>query len=1674
MAERVTGGWYGGRPPVIGRTALDLISDTVASRPEDVAVIDGGRWLTYQQMWHQAITRASALVRYGVAPGDLVGLNVQRGADAIATILAIQLAGGLFLSLDASAPRSRRRSIVADARPVLLITGDGPDLVDIPGVAAVAHSDLIGESGSRLIECRPTPPVPSDGAYVIHTSGSTGRPKGVRVNHGGLVNAAATGARWFGLAPGKRMLQLASWSFDAAIWETFMALTSGATLVVGQLEDLERILCSGDVDAALLTPTVAAWLRSPAAIVVETLGLGGESCSTELVRRLRTVPNLLNCYGPTEASICVAIHKCSLDGQVQSVGSPLPGVRTYVLDAHGNPVGPHEVGELYIGGIAVADGYIDRPDQQGAAFLPDPYLDAGTLMYKTGDRAVVDSDGVLTLDGRLDHQVKIRGVRIELAEVESALLAHPSVFQSGAVVAEGHTGPVLVAAITAGSLLNTEDLLAIRKQSESSLHPAMVPTSIIQVDELPRLPSGKLDRAALSAILGADASALLTDPRSAISPTIWSDPIESRVAELFAHHCATAPTGPADDLLSLGGHSLTAARIAVTLRQEFDASITMASILMNPTVKEVAHQIRHNLALVQPVEANVVVRKSSWPSTTLSFGEQRLWLLWKIDPSNSAYCVPVDLEFTGPVDQSRLADATMSVLQNHPIVNGRYLEGEDGSVHRCNDGAQPFIEYMSIDDADAFQAWHQQSKCEPFDLQSGPLVRAFIIRQTATRSWLALRIHHIVCDGWSSGVLANQIVASYNGAQSDSAPVTYQDFVLWERERLTDQRNVSLARFWRSYLADVPTVLQPSIARTRNGESSARVESVEIDLPPDTVANLVRCAKSHGATLFHVLLTALALHMSRLSGQNDLLIGGIVSDRPLPGLDAVVGFFVNTVPIRAALTHEMTIADAISQVRTSALTALDHADLPFERIVHAAAAPRAADTTPLVQVALNLLNIPGLENTIPGVHTRLQLETAPESKFDLTVYAEPGPAGMKVQFVYRADLFALADMLAFAEQHQSILEQLASPESLKTLADVLLDSAERRALASSSATPLQQIDTPTVLSALRDNAIRHPDRTAIEWTASTTYTELVEYIDACVRAFRSLELDREPRGCLLIEARRTPALAVAVMAALEAAVPYSIIDAGMPPAGRDYIVDTLVPAAILTIGAPVRRAWKGRCVELAEHGAVVSVHEGPSRPSSDLPARIAYVAHTSGTTGPAKLIAASQQPLDRHAAWEIVSQNISANDRVALLSGLSYDPCLRDLMVPLAAGATLCIPRRDLGADGSALAAWIHEAQITVWHTTPGLLRAAADGAVHSIGSLRRILIGGDRLRGIDLEVARERFPSARLINVYGTTETPQVVSSCDVTSGSDYNVVPVGHGTPTSRVFVLDRQERVAGCGELGEVVVQSPYLALGYLHDTGPVAIRGPSAASGEVAGPLYRTGDLGWSDVAGCVYIVGRRDQQLKVGGVRIEPAYIEFLCQSDESVEKAVVCIDTSGTPRLKAYVQFRHGCPKPDELLTHLERYLRGPTLPDIVCVEELCFTRSGKFDQAATRRRALTFDHDGGGFDNPLEASVAAIWERVLGRAVRSAGDDFFRLGGHSLLITRMLAMVRAEYAVDIPFRAFFKSPRLRDLAALIECALNETGFELLLAELESEEAQIHHLGGDQRFTPSDDGGNNP
>jgi amino acid adenylation domain-containing protein len=1671
-AERkhILWGWNDTRRDYGEPLRLDEWFDAQARRtPHAVAVCCETQHLTYGALRQRADQVAAWLRARGVGPEDRVGVCLQRSVEMITVLLGVLKAGAMYMPLDPNYPRERLAFMVADAQLGAVVAREAL-AKDWPDDLAVLCLDHQQELPVRV----PTPlPLESvgaaNGAYLIYTSGSTGRPKGVVNTHRGIFNRLRWMQDVYALGPTDRFVQKTSFTFDVSVWEIFAPLVSGACLVMarpdGQRDPtyLTDLVCDEQITLVHFVPAqLPSFLDHADASACRSLRqviCSGEALPPEVTERYyRTLDvRLDNLYGPTEAAVEATAWQC-LPGPQPSVpiGRPIANVRTYVLDPHGEPVPPGVAGELFLGGVGVARGYWRRPALTAERFCPDSFGAPGERLYRTGDAARWLRGGEIEFLGRLDDQVKIRGHRIELGEIESVLREHEAV--GGAVVLARPTSGSerrLVAYVVSvgGAPLGWRELRAYVRRR---LPEHMVPAAIEVLPAFPLNASGKVDRKALPE------TQRVTDA-DMLDEQAWETPTQELLASIWAEVLGLERIGIQDNFFEVGGHSLLATQVVARIHAVYGVSIPLRQLFERPTVAALAELID---TLPRAHEVAPAPREPGAPAP-VSFAQQRLWFLDQLEPGGSAYIMAAALRITGRLNPDALRRALIEVARRHEVLRTRYPALDGAPVPQIDPPGA--LAWRSVDLRETHEAEREPAawaivgdeRTRPFDLQQGPLFRSTLVQLTDDAYLATIALHHIACDGWSIGVLLRELKALYRAALEGAAsplpepPLQYGDYAAWQRELLSGALGQRQLEYWTGQLSGLaPLDLPNERSATAALGDAADCETLLLDEGLSERLRLV--GRREGVTLFMLFLAALQLVLSRYSGSGDVAVGTPIAGRTRRVWEPLIGFFVNTLVMRTRLTDDLTGRELLARVRETALRAYAHQDVPFERVVEALRPGRDSADARLLQVFLNVVNVPHEPLELEGAWLTWLPDEPTHAKFDLTLYVYPDPGRLRLSLVHRSALIARDTARTLLEHVQMALTSLAERPDMR-LGDISFATRPPTGTQIEAAVRHQPQLHETLHGLFLAQARRTPEAIAILCGARTrTYAQLEHYVERL--AAHLARQGVRPGDVVAVAAQRAEALAGALLAVLTVGAGFAIVDPDCPPSRLEGMLRAVRPQAWLEIEGETARGLAATTTLLDELGLVARqrlapeltldalADSGPVSASAHAPMNascLAYVAFTSGTSGFPLAIAGSHAPVIHFVRWCAERLGVTAMDRVSLLSGLAHDPLLRDVFMPLLTGASVCVPTAEDMA-GPALATWMRATGVSVAHMTPGLARhlCATAPTGTTLPALRWVVFGGEPMIRADGAAVFRLAPGVRLLDGYGTTETPQLVSALEVTRADTQDLerhLQLAAGTDASRLLVLRPDFCLAGVNEWGEIFVRSPYLSMGYWRDAALTAERflpDPFTDPGEDGGArLYRTGDLGRRRADGSVQFLGRRDGQVKVDGHRVELAEIATALREHPAVRDAVMTVvaDMRSGARLVGHVVTSRPLPV-HEWRAHLRRRLHEYMLPvRLVCWPQLPLTANKKIDRGALEAAVAAPPHpDLTPPRNEIEEVLAGIWLDVLGRERVGVQDDFFELGGHSLLATRIVARVRAALHVALPVRVLFEHPTIAALARTV------------------------------------------
>jgi amino acid adenylation domain-containing protein len=1003
--------------------ATALFERQARSAPQAVALRAGGLEWTYAELAERSSRLAGYLSRLGVGCESLVGIRMERGAELIAAVLAVLKAGGAFLPIAVQDPAERVDTILRDSGTGIVISQEAL-AGGLPAGVRVVRVDADAAEIAAAEPCRASVrPVPGQAAYVIHTSGSTGRPKGVVVTHGGIANLAAQW-RLYGTAPGRRVLQFASPSFDSFVCEVLTTLASGGTLCCEEREaltpgpDLAALMRAARISAVTMPPSVLAQVPVSGLPELELLIVAGEDCSADLAERWSPGRRFVNAYGPTETTVCATMGEHRPGAGKPSIGRAIANVQVYVVDACGDLAPEGTTGELWIGGAGVARGYLGQPAQTAERFVPDGFSGAGgARCYRTGDRVRWRADGMLEYLGRGDEQVKIRGYRIEPGEIEAVLRRQPGVREAVVIARQDRPGDKrLVAYVVAAGESEEEWRTALRRR----LPDYMVPAAVVRLDRLPLTANGKLDRRALPAPQPQSGGGDRQTPRT---------PVEQVLAGIWAELLGRERVGRNDHFFDLGGHSLLVTQAVSRIRQALGVGLPLRQLYESPVLKDLARQVERRRGLEVDDGGGTIAAAGPgpWP---LSYAQRRLWIVDQLAPADPAFNVCILLRLIGDLEVAALEWSLAGIVRRHEILRTRYVD-RDGEPAQVVEPPAPLrLAVEPLAGEEALKRLAREEAARGFDLRRGPLLRLRLARLGSDDHALLLTMHHIATDGWSLGVLVRELGELYEARLQRREPrlqplaLQYKDYASWQRERLSGGRLEPGLRYWRRRLAGLPPLRLGG-----RGGGAERVESGaehRFELGPELVQRLQELSRREGVTLFMSLLAGFAILLQRHSGQDDIGVGTDSANRDRPELEDLVGFFVNQLVLRLDLGGDPSVRELLGRVRETAIAAYAFQDTPFEKVVEDLRPERSAGRNPLFQVKLVLQSTPMPElrlGALRVVPVEIERNVA---KYDLGLHLYPREGVVSCHLTYSPALFDRGVIETMSDEYQELLGQMAA------------------------------------------------------------------------------------------------------------------------------------------------------------------------------------------------------------------------------------------------------------------------------------------------------------------------------------------------------------------------------------------------------------------------------------------------------------------------------------------------------------------------------------------------------------------------------------------------------------------------------------------------------------------------
>ncbi|WP_348536801.1 amino acid adenylation domain-containing protein [Nocardia carnea] len=1634
-------------------TLAGILTATAATTPGAVAAHYGATTLTYRELDEQSNRLARALLRRGVRPDRITALALPRSLAGVVALWAAAKAGTAFAPIDPNLPSGRIEFLLSDSAAQIGVT----DTATAPNLPAGTDWLIIDDEHARRSVAAESPePItdtergsslhPDRSAYVIYTSGSTGTPKGVLVGHRALTDVVAAQQRTLQVDDQSTVLQVASPSFDANLFELLMAHGSGARLVIAPPDvyggrELADLIRREHISHAVITPSALATVPADDLTDLRVLATAGEPVGRELVERWAPGRTMINLYGPSETTIWATAGELSAAAPI-GIGRPVGPVAATVLDTWLRPV-PHGVaGELYLFGPGLAEGYIDRPGLTAARFIACPFDTGGTRMYRTGDIVRRNADGDLEFVGRNDFQVKVRGSRVELGEIDAALSARSDITFAATLAHSDDGGPARLVSYVVpapGENISAETLTTALADA---LPAYMVPAAIMILDDVPLTAHGKLDRDRLP-------EPVFT-AREYRAPASWP---EELIADAYAQVLGVHRVGADDDFFALGGDSLSASLVVARVGAALGVRVPVRALFEAPTVAALA---RHTTTLRSGDRIPLTARPHPEP-IPLSLAQQRMWFLNRFEPESAAYNIPVMLRLTGHLDIGALHTALTDVIARHEVLRTIYPETRGEPRQLILAEPAPALHTIPADPAtltDTVTAFVRTG----FDVTTEVPLRIGLFDLGTGEYLLALVVHHIAGDGQSMGPLARDVVTAYAARAGGHAPhwqplpVQYADYALWQRDVLGAAEDPgsllsTQLRFWRDTLADAPDRLDLPTDRPRPPVASLAGGRIPVDIGAGLHTRLLDLAHTRGSSLFMLTHAALAAVLGRLSGSDDVVIGTPVAGRGEPGLDDLVGMFVNTLALRTPIDTGEPFTELLTRTRDTDLAAFEHADVPFERVVEELNPQRAADRHPLFQVMLAFQSLAGTDVELPGVAvSRADVDTG-LSQFDLQLiladtYDDRGAArGLSGTLTYARDLFDETTARTILTRLLRVLEAVTA-DPTEAVGDIdWLDDAEHHDLPTRVGPRPTGPRPPALLPEVFAAAVHdNPTGTAlVSDDTELTYRQLDTRSNQLARLL--IRRGAGPEQPVLVATGRTAEAIVAWWAVVKTGAPYVPVDPRYPTGRIEQMVtDSHAGLGITLTAARPQLPGTVDWILLDSPAGNTQIDSESAEPITDTDrlrplhaTNIAYIVFTSGSTGRPKGVAVSHTGIADFVAAQRTGTPPHTTDRVLHFASPSFDASLLEILLAAGRAATLVIAPTGI-YGGDELAEFLRTRRITHAFVTPAAL-ASVDPT--GLDDLRSVMSGGDEVPAdlINRWAGTDRAGTREFRVLYGPTETTMVATATDPVHPGERPTI--GTPLPGIRALVLDDRLRPAPVGVAGELYLAGPALARGYLNRAATNSARFTACPYAEPGSRMYRTGDLVRWNTHGDLEFMGRNDFQVKVRGYRVELGEIDTALGARPDIAYAVTIPRREGTGpvTLVSYVVPAPGADiAADALTTALTDTLPAYMVPAAIMVlDRIPLSPNGKLDRKALPEPVLQARQFRAPA-SPVEEIVAGVFTDVLGldRAV-GADDDFFELGGNSLVATRVAARIGAALDANVPVAMIFDAPTVAKLAARAE-----------------------------------------
>jgi amino acid adenylation domain-containing protein len=1610
-----------------------LLEEAFSTHADKIAVYAAAENITYSEL-NERSDRIAQWLKPQLEKADqpFVGIVMNRTAWTLSTIIGILKAGAAYVPVDPTYPQTRIDFILEDVQPAVIICDEA-----LQELIPTSLQNRVNTMESVIAESQDLTGTIEYGdwrestAYLIYTSGSTGTPKGVELCHRNTITFLNWATKEFANTPYELLYAATSYCFDLSVFEFFVPLLQGKSMRL--LQNALEIPAHLPNDENVLLNTVPSVVRGLLDEQVDlssvvALNMAGEAVP-KVFRTLlpHTTMEVRNLYGPSEDTTYSTIYRFAEDGHEDvPIGIPVGDTQVYILDNHQNllPVGVD--GEIYLSGQSVAKGYFNREDLTAERFIENPFV-AGQRMYRTGDIGRWLPSGEVAFVGRTDDQVKVRGFRIELGEIQFLLEQQEGVDAAVVVVSELDGDQAIVAYWEGESAESS----ALKTSLSAALPAYMIPTYWVKLEAIPLNSNGKVDKKALP-----------LPNASSIEGTAIVEPeneLQAQMLEIWSQVLKTGDFGIKHSFFEIGGHSLKAVRLSTAIHQQLDKQVSLTEIFKYPTVEQLCAVIENKATEVfETIET--VEEQEHYP---LSFTQERLWVLTQFEEASAAYHMPAAFEVKGELDAIKMQKALEFVIDRHESLRTVFREVNGVPVqHVLKPDRVNFklvVELVKpFDDESQKEIFLQDRWSRAFDLAEGPLLRCFLLIQPDGKQILSFNMHHIVSDGWSVGVLFKEVMHVYGALTKNEIPalkpleVQYKDFTNWQKKELSADRLEAHESYWKETFEAELSPLSLPYDNVRPEVKTYAGNTKSATLNRQLTNKVLSYSQERGSSLFMLLKSAVDVFLSKYSGQSDITVGTPVAGREHVQLEDQIGFYVNTLPLRASIDAELSFQELLTTQSKHILEAFEHQVYPFEMLVEALQLKRDMSRSPLFDVLVVLQNNEGFSaemlETLPGdVQFTHCAFAAPVAKYDLTFSFAEGANGIEMQLEYNTNLFKDSTITRMLEYFEQVVSQcISNPEG--KISDIeLISTAERTQVLEQFNAPIGEIKEHSIPALLQEAFSTHADKIAVySANENITYSELNERSDRIAQWLKP-QLEKADQPFVGIVMNRTAWTLSTIIGILKAGAAYVPVDPTYPQTRIDFILEDVQPAVIIcdeALQELIPTALQNRMntiesVIVDSKDLTGAVEYGDWREST------AYLIYTSGSTGAPKGVELCHRNTTAFLNWATKEFANTPYELLYAATSYCFDLSVFEFFVPLLQGKSIRMLQNAL-----EIPVHLPNDENVLLNTVPSVVRALLDEQV-DLSSVVALNMAGEAVP----KVFRSLLPcnSMEVRNLYGPSEDT-TYSTIYRFAEDGHEDVPIGIPVGDTQVYILDANQNLLPIGIDGEIYLSGQSVAKGYFNREDLTAerfIENPFVAGQR----MYRTGDIGRWLPSGEVAFVGRTDDQVKVRGFRIELGEIQFLLEQQEGVDAAVVVVsEVHGEPTIVAYWE---GSQEDEQTLkAALSQSLPAYMIPtQWLQLDSIPLNSNGKIDRSklqapeevAAQKTEFVAPR------NEIDEQIVKIWEDVLSVSPIGIKDNFFDLGGHSLKATRVISRIQSELQVKIDLKSLFVDPTIENLSNYVE-----------------------------------------